>query len=448
MTERLPPHSLDAERSVLGSILIRPAALHDVAAVIASPDDFFLPAHREIFGVVVELSKSGDPIDAITVSNALGAKLDRMEGGIGYLLELTGAVPTAENARHYAKVVRGKATLRRIISACAEAQSRAYGDADEGEVLSDLRASLASVELADEGGPVRLGEILEDVLDVIEKRATAPEKYGVTSGLGKFDEKIGNFKEGQQIVIAARPGGGKSAHAWSTAIRATMAGVPALAFSLEMSKQQLGERAFALTASVPGFHLSRGRVDYGDWGRIRDARKVLGPLPLWLDDRKLTCARICAEARRWRAKYAPDGLALLVIDYIGLVRSGERSENRAQEVAGMSRTFKLLAGELKCPLLLVSQLNRESAKLGPRKPMLSDLRDSGAIEQDADMVIFPWRENETEQGGPSHGPEAATLIVAKNREGPTGEVDVEWDGRYMAFFDQESGRPETRFADA
>jgi replicative DNA helicase len=436
------PQNPEAERSVLGSVLIRPSSLDEVVGFLGA-DDFLGSAHRCIYAAMVGLAKAGDVVDVITISEELRKRgeLGRLEGEEVYLLGLSNAVPTAENARHYGKIVRDLAVLRRVIATCVQAASRAHGDVESSELLADLRSELAALETTQDGGPQRLGDGLDEAMDMLERKTSEPEKYSVLSGIREFDRTIGGHKAGQLIVVAARPGGGKTSHALSTAIRVATTQIPALVFSLEMSRQELTERAIAFSARVTGSRLTNGDLDYDAWGKIRNSKKALGPIPLWLDVRNHSCGALCAEARRWRARFTQGQRALVVIDYLGLVRSSDRSQNRAIEVGAMSRAFKQLAKDLDCPVMLVAQLNRESVKGdGPaRRPKLSDLRDSGEIEQDADMVIFPFREGEGDQAsGPAQGPVDAELIVAKHRNGPTGIVEVDWDGRFMAFYDRAS----------
>jgi len=422
--DRPIPHNLDAERSVLGGVLIKPAVFGELDGVL-QVDDFFLPAHREIWDAMASIGRRSDPIDLVTLADELRVRgmIGRLEGGEAYLLTLYNNVPTAENVGHYAKLVKQKAILRRLIALAIETAARAAGDCDVDELLAEAREGLGRLEIVGGDGPVRVGDALEAAKDAIEARAANPERGGIMSGLVALDGVLGGFRAGQQIVVASNPGAGKTSFAWSSAIRAASAGVPSLCFSLEMKRQEMVERAITFAGEVPG--IGRGSVSYDAWQKIRAAETKLRPLPLWVDDRKLSMGRIAAEARRWRARHAPDGLALLVVDYLGLVRSDMKAENRQLEVAAMSRAFKQLAGDLDVALILVAQLNRQNVAGGiPRKPVLSDLRDSGAIEQDADIVIFPWRD----------GP-ISELIIAKHRNGSVGTVPVVWRGDLMAFYD-------------
>jgi replicative DNA helicase len=435
------PHALQAEMACLGSVMIAPRALDELSGLAV--DDFFLPAHREVLEAMRAVAARGrSPGDPIELEEELKARgmLGRLEGGGSYLLTLANAVPTAELARHYATIVSSKAMLRRLIAACAEIQSAAYsGEAqDAGEVVAEARAKIAAIEVTGMGGPTRLSDDLNHSIEVIEGRGDAPEKYLVQSGIGSLDNVIGGFRTNQLVVIAANPGRGKTALAWNIAIRAARSAIPVLVFSLEMSKQELCERALVYEGRVNGRAVVQGRMSAEEWRRIEDARVRLSTALLWVDARKLTAQRICSEARRWRARQRSER-ALVVIDYLGLVRNEQQGENRNREVGEMSRAFKLLAGEdqANAPVLLCAQLNRENMKGGkdgkPRRPMPSDLRDSGEIEQDADMIIFPWWDGEP----PLTGRHPAQLIVGKHRNGPRGEPDVDWEPEFMTFCDRE-----------
>jgi replicative DNA helicase len=430
------PHSLEAEKAVLGSVLLAPHRRAELDGSL-STDDFFIPANREVWDAM----GACQPLDTVTLMAELERRgvTGRLAGGVTYLLELTRAVGTAENATHYARLVREKAILRRLIALALETSIRAGGECNLGELLTETRAALDKLDVPSEAGPVRVGDALDAVQEAMDARQQAPTKHAVMSGLTALDHVIGGFRAGQVIVVASNPGAGKTSFAWSTAIRAAFEGIPSLAFSLEMKTQEMVERALTFTSRVQG--IARGDLDVDKWHEIRAAAGRLRPIPLWVDDRKLSLGRIAGEARRWRSRHARDGRALLVVDYLGLVRSDAKAENRQLEVAGMSRAFKQLSGDLDVPLLLVAQLNRQNVSGGlPREPVLSDLRDSGAIEQDADIVIFPWRE----PPGAGADPTTATLIVAKHRNGQTGKVNVRWDGELMAFFDAPTGYSDNR----
>lgn len=448
LAARTPPHNLAAEKAALGAVFIRSSALDDLAEL--QVDDFFLPAHREIFEAMRSVAARGRTLDVVTVADELKVMdmLTRLPGGQSYLNELANDTPTAENVRHYGKIVGDKATLRRIIATCAETASRAYGEADAEDVLNDLRAKAGEIELAGSGGPVRVGDRVNAVMDEMEKRGQKPDDYLVPTGLARFDRKIGGLRANHLIIVAANPGRGKTALVWCIAIRAALLGIPVLVFSIEMSEEELIERALAFKARINGRAVSLGRLSSGQWYAasqaadqldiIREQGKPDRPVPLYVDDRKHKMSRLVAEARRWRARH-PDPRALIVVDYLGLVEPDMDERTREREVAKMTRAFKNLAhkSQAKAPVILCSQLNRDNiGKDGKmRPPVLRDLRDSGAIEQDADMVICPWWVGEP----PETGPHPAELLVLKHRGGAKGVVDTVWEPEFTTFSDPPDG---------
>ena len=450
------PYSLKAEQAVLGSVLIKPSAMEDVTLFLRDADEFYMPAHREIYEAMRHLVTTGKPINPVFLADELRLRgqLSRLEDGEIYLTRLMDVVSTGEDVPHYARQVRDFAVRRRLIKAATEIVLRAHGEEDVHDLVAEHRTAVANLEVPMGAGTVRLGDVLEHGIDEIQSKQDKPDEYEVKTGLHEYDEKIGGWREEQVIVIAARPGKGKSSLAWSTLIRMSMGGVPTLMFSLEMSRQQLIERGLAFVGQVTGNRISRAKIDTKEWIKVHDAGKKLAPLDLHINTDALGLRQICSEARRWAAKIDREARAkalaekrepptkvrkVIAVDYLGLVEVEESSdsENRTQVVTKITRRFKKLAKELHCPIALVSQLNRESEKGGKggvsRKPILADLRDSGSVEQDADLVLFPWRDPGVR--GASKGPVPASIIVAKHREGPEGEVDVDWDGRYMAFYD-------------
>lgn len=425
MTDAAVPHDFEAERSVLGSVLIR-QSVSDVLGVLKT-DDFFLPAHREIWDAALNLAAARTPVDMVTVASDLrsSGNLGKLDGQESYLLALHNATPTAENILHYAGIVRQKALSRQIIAACLEAASRAATESPT-DVLAELRVALADMGTTPGGGPMAMAKAIPLYLDVLEARAATPSAFKVKTNLRALDEVIGGHRPGQQIVVAGMTGAGKTSHAVSTAIRAAQTdGVPVLIFSLEMSRDELIDRALSFVAEVDGSKIANGDFNHDDWKRtLIPKAKEIAALPISIDDRKLNLDQIVAESIRWRAKN-PGPLALVVVDYLGLIRSTGQYDNRQMEMGAMSRALKILAGDLKCPVIVVAQLNRANQSGDkPTRPVLSNLRDSGEIEQNADVVIFTWRD----------GP-IAELIVAKHRGGPLGIATVKWDGRYTAFYD-------------
>ncbi len=439
---KVPPHSERAERGALGSVFIRPASLDDLTDL--GVDDFFFPVHREIFEVMRDVAAAGRPVEILAVADELRARgrLQRLDGGEAFLVSLANDTPTAENVRHYARVIAAKATLRRAIATCLEAVSVAYGGPTDVEAfLNDLRGSVAGLELRGDDGPRRIGEVLVDVTERIERRASAPEDFLVPTGIASVDRKVGGLRAKHLIIVAARPGGGKTAWAVNTvAVAAARAGVPTLVFSLEMSRDELIERAMANAAKVNGHAIGLGRLTGPEWVRLTGAMGKLYEIPLWVDERVLRTQQICAEARRWRARHAPEGRALVIVDYLGLVEADKDERTREREVAKITRAMKKLAKQLGCPVVLCSQLNRNMVgKDGKmRAPNLTDLRESGAVEQDADVVVFPWWDS----APPAVGRHPAKLIFGKYRGGHPGTIQVDWLPEYTVFEEREDHEPD------
>jgi replicative DNA helicase len=459
--QRSQPHNLDAEKSVLGSVFIKPAAFDEIATTL-QVDDFFLPAHREIFESMLALDGRRQPIDVIAVADELKTKgmLPRLEGGESYLLALANAVPTAENSAHYGRLVKEKATLRRLIAACAEVQSSAYGDFGEFESFLD-EAETKIFKVAQQNRRetyAATGELMDEVLHNLEVRSAAGNRHAVTgvpTGFTKLDELTSGLQRENLVIVAARPGGGKTSWAVNVAMHAAMHHkIPVLIFSLEMSKYELMERMLAGEARIDSQKIKRGFLEYADWkNKIHPASGRLSAAPILIDDSSaISIMEIRAKARRFRSdpKYfppppqTPEGghpppppLGLIVVDYLQLARGPQarRDENRQQEIADISRNLKALAKDLKIPIIAISQLNREVEKREAGKPKLSDLRESGAIEQDADLILFIHREDM--QGGDT--PDAnmptatAEIIVGKHRNGGTGAVKMTFIKEYTRF---------------
>jgi len=454
---RTPPHNLEAERSVLGSVFIKPAAFDEVATSLAT-DDFFLPAHREIFDAMVAIDKRRQAIDVIAVADELKVHgmLARLDGGQSYLNDLANGVPTAENALHYARMVREKSTLRRLIAACAEVQSTAYGDFGEFEPFLD-EAETKIFKVAQQNRRetyTSTGDMMEEVLHNLEVRTAERRAVtGVPTGFTKLDELTAGLQRENLIIVAARPGGGKTSWAVNVAMHAALQHkIPVLLFSLEMSKYELMERMLAGEARIDSSRIKRGFLEYADWkNKIHPASGRLAAAPILIDDSSaISIMEIRAKARRFRAdpryfppapptadgRPAPPPLGLIVVDYLQLARGGvnRRDDNRQQEIADISRGLKALAKDLKLPIIAISQLNREVEKR-EGKPRLSDLRESGSIEQDADMVLFIHRDDMAAGDTPDGAaPTAiAEIIIGKHRNGGTGAVKMTFIKEYTRF---------------
>jgi replicative DNA helicase len=461
LSGRLPPHNLEAERSALGGVLIKPAAFDEMATLLTA-DDFFFPAHREIFEAMLEIEKRRQPIDPIGLGDELKVRgaLPRLDGGESYLMTLANSVPTAENIAHYVRIVKEKSTLRRLIAACAEIQSRAYGEFGNYEDFLD-EAETAVFKVAQQNrreGFLAVGEMMSTVLEGIESRARdGKEITGVPTGFKRFDAMTAGLQPENLIVVAARPGVGKTSWAVNVAVNAALHfQIPVLIFSLEMSKYELMERMLAGEARIDSSRMRRGMIEYTDWkNRIYPAGGRLAQAPILIDDSAApSILELRAKARRFRSdpRYFPppavssDGReqrrqGLIVVDYLQLARGmgGKRDETREREIADISRGLKGLAKDLKVPIIAVSQLNRGLEKREDKRPQLSDLRESGAIEQDADVILFIHRDEMFNPDSTEKG--KAELIIGKNRHGPTGAVPLTFIKEYTRFenFAEEDG---------
>ncbi len=449
---RSPPHNLEAERSALGGVLIKPSAFDELVTGITA-DDFYLPAHREIFEALLALDKRRHPLDIIALADELKVRgaLPRLEGGQAYLSDLANGVPSAENIGHYVRIVREKATLRRLIGTMAEFQSRAYGDIGEfPEFLDSAETAVFKVaqQMRREGYRA-VGDLMGPVLEAIESRAREKKSVtGVATGFHKFDEMTAGLQPENLVIVAARPGVGKTSWAVNVAMNAAMQhAIPVLIFSLEMSSTELMERMLAGEARIDSNKLKRGLIEYGDWkNRIYPAGARLTQAPILIDDSAApSIMEIRAKARRFAGdqKYFPlearEGetnkrrLGLIVIDYLQLARGsgGRRDDNREREIAEISRGLKALAKDLKMPIIAVSQLNRSAEKREDKRPQLSDLRESGAIEQDADIILFIHRDDYFDHNSAEKG--KAELIVGKHRNGATGTVPMTFIREFTRF---------------
>ncbi|MFT6973281.1 MAG: replicative DNA helicase [Pontimonas sp.] len=432
---RTPPHDVLAEQGTLGGMLLSKDAVADVIEVIKGRD-FYLPKHEIIFDAVLNLYSHGEPTDAIAVTDELTKTgLLSRAGGVDYLHTVVGLVPTAASAGHYATIVSDKAVLRRLVDAGTRIANLGY--ASEGEV-SDL-VNDAQTEIYQVAGGVEaedyvpLTDAVTAAVDEIEAaRGRDGQMVGVSTGFAELDALTNGLHKGQLILIAARPALGKSTLALDLARCAAIKHKePTILFSLEMGKSEIAMRLLSAETSIPLQKMRKGMIEANDWKTIAATRGRIESAPLYIDDSpNMTLVEIRAKARRLKQRV---GLKMIVIDYLQLMTSGKRVESRQQEVSEFSRALKLLAKELQVPVVALSQLNRGPEQRSDRKPQLSDLRESGSLEQDADMVILLHRESAYEKDNPRAG--EADLIVAKHRNGPTDTIVVGFQGHYSRFAD-------------
>lgn len=431
---RIPPNSLDVERSILGACLIDKDAVVAVAEFLR-PEHFYDDAHGSIFDAVLTLYEERAPIDIVTLTEKLKRKKAlKKSGGATYLSELAAAVPTAANVEHYGRIVKDTFTKRQLISAAATISQASFDEGTEAALLLDQAEqaifSLSQSHLPQVFIPVRdaLAESF-DRLDELHKRAGGMR--GVPSGFTDIDNMLAGFQESNLIVLAARPGIGKTALVLNIARHVTVTEkLPVGFFSVEMSKEEVIDRLLVRQADIDAWKLKTGKLDEDDFTKLSEAMGELAEAPLYIDDTPgISILEMRTKARRLQVE---KGVKLLIVDYLQLVRARQR-ENRVQEVSEISMGLKALARELKVPVLAVSQLSRAVEARGAPRPRLADLRESGSIEQDSDVVIFLYREDE-------ENPENVTAEVAKHRNGPTGVVKLRFMPSRISFFGLETKR--------
>jgi len=434
-----PPHSVEAEQSVLGALLIDATAWEQVADIVTS-EDFYRPDHRLIYEAIAELIGAGRPGDVVTVSEQLERRA-RLEdaGGLAYLGTLARDTPTAANARTYASIVRERALLRRLLEAGREIASSVFSD--EGMSARELvdNAERRVFEIAEMGsrghqGAVRVSALLPALIDKIDEWHTNPNKLrGLASGFTDFDSKTGGLRGGDLIVIAGRPSMGKTTLALNIAEYAAVSPDSKAAvaiFSMEMPSEQLVTRMLASIGHVPLNSIRSGHISDDDWVRITAATSQLSEARIYIDETSaLTPTELRARARR--IKRESKGLDLIVVDYLQLMQVPGTQENRATEIAEISRGLKALAKELDVPVIAVSQLNRSVEQRVDKKPVMSDLRESGAIEQDADMILLIYRDEAYDKNSTRKG--IADIDLAKHRNGETGTFHLTFQGQYTRF---------------
>ncbi|MBI4425998.1 MAG: replicative DNA helicase [Candidatus Kerfeldbacteria bacterium] len=431
---KLPPQNLEAEQSVLGSLLIDKEAIIRVADIIR-PTDFYKDAHRAIYEAMLELYEKREPIDVLSLTNVLqsGDRLDQI-GGRSYLASLTSAVPSSSNIVTYARIVQHKATLRRLITAASEIMELGYRETEDvANLLDQAEQAVFSVSqkyLRQQFIPLKA--VLTEAFDRIDELHRESGKLrGLATGLSDLDNLLAGLQRGDLIVLAARPSVGKTSLALDIARHAAVREkVPVGVFSLEMSKEQLVDRLLVAEAGVDLWKMRTGKLSEDeDFSRIGHAMGVLSEAPLFIDDSAIsTVLEMRTKARRLQSEH---GLGLLVVDYLQLMEGRADAENRVLQIAEITRGLKGLAKEINVPVLAISQLSRATEMRNPPIPKLSDLRESGSIEQDADVVLFIYREE-------LHRPDTnrkhiADLMIAKHRNGPTGQLQVYFDEAKTSF---------------
>jgi len=431
--ERLPPSDVAAEQSVLGAMLLSKDAIADVVETLRGPD-FYRPAHQTLYETVLDLYARGEPADAVTVAAELtkAGEIARI-GGAPYLHTLVAMVPTAANAGYYARIVREQAILRRLVEAGTRITQMGYsGTGDVDDVVDRAQAEVYDVterRMSEDYLPLR--DIMGATLNEIEAIANrGGEMVGVPTGFTDLDGYTNGLHPGQLIIVAARPALGKSTLGLDLARSASVKhGLTSVIFSLEMSRNEIVMRLLSAEAQVPLHHMRAGTMGDADWARLANKMGSVSEAPLFIDDSpNMTLMEIRAKCRRLKQRH---DLRLVVVDYLQLMTSGKRVESRQQEVSEFSRSLKLLAKELEVPVIAISQLNRGPEQRQDKRPMLADLRESGSLEQDADMVILLHREDAYERDSPRLG--EADFIIAKHRNGPTGVVTVAFQGHYSRF---------------
>ncbi len=433
---RIPPHSVESEQSILGSIILDKDAIITVAETIV-PGDFYKEAHKIIYESMLSLNSNNEPIDLITLIEELRKEghLDNV-GGISYLTSLSTIVPTTSNVKYYANIVKEKSVMRQLIKASNEIINLGYdASTDVQEILDKAEKNIFDIsqeKASDDIQPINL--VLQDTFDMIEKLCTEKSDVtGITTGFTDLNKKINGLQRTDLILLAARPAMGKTAFSLNLVQNAALKGDASVAvFSLEMSKEQLVQRMLSAQSNVELSKIKTGTLGESDWPRIIDAMAVLSEANIFIDDTPgIKISEIRSKCRRLKIE---KGLDLILIDYLQLMEGEGKNENRQQEIAKISRSLKILAKELDCPVIALSQLSRSPELRKDHRPILSDLRESGSIEQDADIVMFLYRDEYYHDD--SEKKNIGEVIVAKNRHGETGNVELVWFGQVQKFADK------------
>lgn len=463
--DRVPPHSIESEMSLLGSLLLDPGMFGDIVSIVGKPEQFYSQSHAAIFSAMQRLFDTHQSLDVVQLAELLRdeQQLDAA-GGEQYLVDLAGSVPSASNAVRYARIVANKAKLRRLIDASGEILYDAYhsgsvNDEDVALVVDSAEQRIFEIASQEEaGGPEQLAKLIADEFDKIEALAEGKGTTGIKSGFVDFDEMTSGLQPGEMLILAARPSMGKTALALNMAEQIAFGGrtpwsprsesfepVPVAVFSLEMSREALAQRLLSARSGVDAHKMRTGTVGKRDWEKLHEAAGELYEAPIFIDDTPgLTILQMRAKARRMADR---NGIRVIIIDYLQLLTAPHAArESRQVEVSTISRQVKALARELKVPIICLAQLNRGAEQRESNRPRMSDLRESGSIEQDADVVMLLHREAYYHRGDPEWDPQSpeynpdveekrnvAELILAKQRNGPTGTVRLTWDEATTRF---------------
>ncbi len=435
MPEKIPPHNKEAEKSAIGAALLSKDALSDIIDLV-KPDDFYDAAHKEIFTVIIDLFRQSTPVDIITVCDELKKRksLD-MVGGRAYVASLAGESQSTANAEEYAKIIAEKSSLRQLIHASEDIREKSFQEnINAAEILDYAEKNIFEIaqhRQTNDYSPIQ--DVLVENMRMIDKAIqTKGTVVGLTTGYQKFDEVTSGLHRSDLIIVAARPAMGKTAFALNIALNAARkADASVLIFSLEMSKEQLGQRLLSMESRVEMQHLKTGDIKRDDWDRLAVAMDNLSKSKIHIDD--TPGVGIMEMKNKCRRLKAEKGLDLVVIDYLQLMKAEGRADSRQQEISTLSRYLKLLAREVDCPVIVLSQLSRAPELRQDHRPILSDLRESGSIEQDADMVIFLYRDDYYNEDSEKAG--ICEVNIAKHRSGPTEKVELTWVSRYTKFSD-------------
>lgn len=439
----LPPQNLEAEESVLGALLVTESALVPVLLDVSlRAEEFYRERHRLVFRAIFDLYNRSEPVDPLTVTALLEQSGDLEEaGGRDFVVNLAATVPAAGNAAHYGRIVKQAALLRRLLDAShtiqASVNERAGAPRDLVEQAERLLFKVAHEE--NQGDFRRIDDLLTDEIDKLEELARGDvELTGTPAGFRDLDAVTGGFQPGNLVIVAARPSMGKSAFVANIAEHVALKEKRAVAFfSLEMAEAELAQRFIASRAKISGDRLRKGQVSGESWNKVVTAANEYMEAPLWIDDSSdISLLELRAKARRLHAQESTEaskGLGLIIVDYLQLMRPDQGSQSRVEQVSAMSRGLKILARELNVPVIALSQLSRAPEQRPDKKPLLSDLRESGQIEQDADLVCFLFREDYYDKESERQG--VADVLIAKHRNGPTTDVELAFLGQYPKFVD-------------